>query len=97
MSEVPALTSRVVGDGKFLRLDGQKFYIKGFSYGTFARNSRGDQLPERERMLQDFAQIKRLGANTLRFFTRPSIEVLDDILKSGFRVVLDVPWEKHRQ
>ena len=96
MSQAPVLTSRVVGDGKFLRVDGKKFYIKGFSYGTFARNSRGDQLPERERMLQDLTQIKHLGANTLRLYTRPSVEVLDDILLSGLRVVLDVPWEKHR-
>lgn len=89
-------TDRVVTDGKGFRLNGEKFYVLGLSYGPFAPNSRGVQLPERERMLDDFAQIRRLGANTLRLYTTPTVEVLDDILASGLRVVLDVPWEKHR-
>lgn len=96
MPDDTSFTSRVVGDGKFLRVEGEKFYIKGFAYGPFAQNSRGDQLPDRERMLEDFNQIRQLGANTLRLYTRPSVEVLDDMLQSGLRAVLDVPWEKHR-
>lgn len=87
---------RVVADGKSFCLSGEKFYVRGFSYGPFAPNSHGEQLPEREAMLADFALMRRLGANTVRLYTRPSIGVLDDLLHSGLRVVLDVPWEKHR-
>jgi GT2 family glycosyltransferase len=96
MTESLASAARVVTDGKFLRLGGDKFYVKGFSYGPFKPNSQGGQFPERDRLLEDFAHMRRLGANTLRLYTRPSVEMLDDILLSGLKALLDVPWEKHR-
>ena len=100
MNELPLedldSASRVWVDGKFLRLGESKFYIKGFSYGPFAVNSRGEHLPERSRMVDDLAQMRRLGANTIRLYSVPSPEVLDDVLEQGLRVFLDVPWEKHR-
>jgi glycosyltransferase involved in cell wall biosynthesis len=87
---------RVHCGGKFLRLGQAKFYLKGFSYGPFAPNAAGDFLPPRRKMLQDFEHIVKLGANTIRLYQVPSREVLDDIYEQGLRVILDVPWEKHR-
>src|SRR5262245_59153856 len=88
-------TSPIRVDGKFLRLDGRKFYVKGFCYGPFAQNSNGENLPEREQLFADFAHMRRLGANTIRLYSVPSPAVLDQILEHGLRVFLDVPWEKH--
>ena len=90
------MTARLTTHGKSFRLGPEKFYVKGFSYGPFATNSHGDLLPERDRMSADFARMRELGANTLRLYTLPSSEVLETILESGLRVILDVPWEKHR-
>jgi hypothetical protein len=89
-------TSRVRVDGKFLREERQKFYVKGFCYGPFAENSHGEYLPEPAKMLADLAQMRRLGANTIRLYAVPSPAVLDQVLAQGIRVFLDVPWEKHR-
>lgn len=86
----------VTADGKQFRLGTRRFYIKGFSYGPFSPNSLGEQYPERPQMRDDFDQIGKLGANTLRVYTTPSRAMLDDALESGLRVILDVPWEKHR-
>jgi len=36
-----ATSARVVVDGKFFRLGGKKFYLKGVSYGPFAPDGSG--------------------------------------------------------
>ena len=89
-------TRRVWVDGKFLRLDAQKLYIKGFAYGPFAQNSAGEFLPERSRAVEDLAHMARLGANALRVYQVPPPWLLDEALEHDIRVFVDVPWEKHR-
>jgi O-antigen biosynthesis protein len=88
--------ARVRVDGKLFRLDGRRFYVKGFSYGPFAPNSRGEHLPEREQLHADLKLMRALGANTVRFYSAPSAEVLDSLLNYDLRAIVDVPWEKHR-
>jgi GT2 family glycosyltransferase len=88
--------NRVWVDGKFLREGKRKFYVKGFCYGPFAENSRGENLPEREQMVNDLNHMRSLGANTVRLYSVPSRDVLDQIYELGMRVFVDVPWEKHR-
>lgn len=88
--------ARVSQAGKFFRLEGRKWYLKGFSYGPFSPNEHGENLPERKRMLADFAHIRALGANCLRVYYPPSLRFLDDALDHDLRVFVDVPWEKHR-
>ena len=82
--------------GKFFELDGQKWYLKGLTYGPFAPNSEGLFLPERKRLRADFQQIRELGANCLRLYHRPPKWLLDAALEHDLRVLVDVPWEKHR-
>src|SRR6478609_2616290 len=89
-------TTRVRINGKFFRLGNAKFYIKGFCYGPFARNSAGEYLPEAAQMAKDFRHMHTLGANTVRLYTIPSLATLDAILDHGLRALIDVPWEKHR-
>ncbi|WP_269523504.1 glycosyltransferase [Coraliomargarita parva] len=87
---------RVVAAGKYLRRGKQKFYVKGFSYGPFAPNQAGESLPEPEQVARDFAQIRELGANTVRVYFPPPVWFLDEALKQDLMVFIDVPWEKHR-
>src|SRR4029079_7805640 len=89
------LRQRVRVSGKFFRLGSAKFYIKGFCYGPFDRNSKGDFLPETARMADDFRHMQVLGANTVRLYTIPSLATLDAILEHGLRALIDVPLGKH--
>src|SRR5262245_9299385 len=87
---------RVVTHGKFFRLGGRKWYVKGLTYGPFRPNSRGEFLPERDGWNADLARIHALGANVLRTYHTPPPAFLDDALRHDLRVFIDVPWEKHR-
>src|SRR5687768_16773747 len=89
-------SSRVRVDGKLFRADGRKLYVKGFCYGPFALNSRDEYLPEPAQMAADLEHMRHLGANTIRLYSLPSPVTLDEVHKQGLKVILDVPWEKHR-
>lgn len=81
--------------GKFLRVDGDRFLIKGVSYGTFAPNASGDLFPNSARVAQDFEAIAALEANTVRTYTVPRVELLDEAARCGLRVMVGVPWPQH--
>ena len=53
----------MVTDGKFFRLGGQQFYVRGVTYGPFPPNSYGEPFPSPEPAVRDFAQLRDLGAN----------------------------------
>src|SRR4029079_12357130 len=87
--------TRVRVHGKFFRSGSATFYIKGFCYGPFERNSAGEYLPEASQMAKDFRHMHALGANTVRLYTIPSLATLDAILDHGLRALIDVPLGKH--
>jgi O-antigen biosynthesis protein len=87
---------RVRIDGRLFRVGVTDWYLKGFTYGPFRPNSANQFLPERMRMLEDFAHLRSLGCNAIRLYHRPTVAMLDDALDHGIRVMIDVPWEKHR-
>ncbi|HUG70074.1 MAG TPA: hypothetical protein VMM76_20155, partial [Pirellulaceae bacterium] len=87
---------RVVTCGKFLQLSGQRWFVRGFSYGPFAPNNDGEHLPERSQVCRDFAHMRELGANSFRVYFPPPEWLLDLALEHDLRVFVDVPWEKHR-
>src|SRR5689334_19640920 len=95
--DIPVPTAqRVTVSGKLFELDGRKWYLKGLVYGPFAPNSDGLPLPQRDQLLRDLAHMRELGANCIRLYHPPPVSVLDDLLEHGLRVMVDVPWEKHR-
>ena len=69
MSDIAPLDRPVVS-GKFLQVNGQRYLIKGVSYGTFAPDADGDLFPALPRVAQDFDAIAELEANTVRTYTR---------------------------
>ena len=66
--EIALSGARPAIEGKFLTVNGARFWVKGVTYGTFAPNSLGEPFPEIEQIRDDFA----LGINGLDN-THPSI------------------------
>src|SRR5215207_2804677 len=89
------VSKRVVSSGKFLFAGGEKFFPRGVSYGTFAPDARGDQYPPLNRIAEDFASMRRLGINTVRTYTVPSVAILDEAAAAGLRVMVGLPWSQH--
>jgi GT2 family glycosyltransferase len=82
-------------DGKFLRVDGRRFWVKGVTYGTFAPDAQGHQFPARDVVARDFAGMARHGVNTVRTYTAPEPWVLDEAARAGIRVMVGLPWSQH--
>ena len=61
MAALRTSASRVNADGKFFRLGGKKFYLKGLAYGPFAPNEQQEMFRSREHTARDFQQIRELG------------------------------------
>ncbi len=89
---------RVSVDGKFFRLGEKKFYAKGLAYGPFAPNAGPDRsgFASPEQTASDFAQIQELGANLIRVYHVPSGGFLDLAAQHQLKVLIDIPWNKHR-
>ena len=94
VSERPS-QSPVVTKGKFFFVDGEKFFVKGVTYGPFKPASHGAPFPERPVMERDFTLMRELGANTLRTFTVPPRWLLDLAGEYGLRVIVGIPWAEH--
>ncbi len=81
--------------GKFLWLGGEKFYVKGVTYGTFRPGPDGQERHDPEVVERDFALMARSGVNAVRTYTVPPRWLLDAALRHGLRVMVGLPWEQH--
>jgi len=97
-----ASSARIVTDGKFLRIPpsanargGDRFLIKGVTYGTFAPDADGYQFPPLAQVVEDFRQMASLGINTVRTYTPPRRELLDAAAAEGLHVMVGLPWSQH--
>src|SRR5918996_113453 len=88
-------TDRVAADGKFLRLGDERFLVKGVTYGTFAPDSQGCQFPPPRQVADDFRLMASLGVNTVRTYTPPRHDLLDEAARHGLRVMIGLPWPQH--
>jgi GT2 family glycosyltransferase len=86
---------RVSVDGKFFRLGGKKFYVKGVTYGPLAPNAAGQPFASPEQTAADFAQIRELGANVVRVYHPPPTWFLDLASQHELFLLVDIPWNKH--
>jgi O-antigen biosynthesis protein len=91
----PSIGAPVVADGKFLRCDGERLLVKGVTYGTFAPDTDGCQFPSRQQVAEDFRLMSDLGINTVRTYTAPRIDLLDEAARHGLRVMVGLPWSQH--
>jgi GT2 family glycosyltransferase/sugar lactone lactonase YvrE len=87
--------ARASADGKFLQIGDERFFVKGVTYGTFAPDAEGYQFPSKERVAQDFRLMAELGINTVRTYTPPRLDLLDEAARHGLRVMVGLPWAQH--
>src|SRR5262245_58706025 len=90
-----ASEARIVTDGKFLRLGEERFLVKGVTYGTFAPDGDGYQFPSPAQIAEDFRLMAELGINTVRTYTAPRRDLLDEAARNGLRVMVGLPWPEH--
>ncbi len=91
----PITGARVVRDGKFLLAGTERFLVKGVTYGTFAPDAQGYQFPSPAQVADDFRSMADLGINTVRTYTPPRIDLLDQAARCGLRVMVGLPWSQH--
>jgi O-antigen biosynthesis protein len=82
-------------DGKFLRVDGDRFYVRGVTYGTFAETELG-LFPGLKQVEEDFAAMAAVGINTVRTYTVPGQEILNLAEEAGLKVLMGVWWDDPR-
>src|SRR4051812_9150501 len=85
-------TSAVTVDGKFLRRNGERFWIKGVTYGSFGLNDEGEPYPPFSQLLDDFACMRESGINTVRLYTPPSDRIADAAADAGLLLLPDICW-----
>ncbi len=95
MAALVSSRPRVTVDGKFFRLGGKKFSVKGVTYGPFAPNERGEFFASPEQTTRDFQLIRELGANLVRVYYVPPRWFLDLAIEHELKVFVDIPWGKH--
>jgi len=82
--------------GKFFRMGQERWHLRGLTYGPFPPDRADGFLPDARQRCEDFSLIRDMGANAVRLYHPPPRELLDEALHFGLRVLIDVPWEKHR-
>ena len=83
-------------EGKFLWLDGKKFWVRGVSYGAFAPDSNGQEYQNREIIQRDFAQMAANGFNVVRIpHTMPPRFLLDIAWEHGLWVMVGLSAEQY--
>jgi O-antigen biosynthesis protein len=88
-----ASSTRPSVEGKFLRVAGRRFWIRGVTYGTFLPNAHGELLPEPDVVRRDMERMVAAGVNTVRTYTVPPTSFLDMAWDNGLRVVAGLFWE----
>lgn len=88
-------SKKITVKGKFLYNGGQKFYIKGVTYGTFRPNTSGSHFPSWEIIEKDFAMMKAHGFNAIRTYTVPPPFFFSLAEKYNLKVMVGLPWEQH--
>jgi GT2 family glycosyltransferase len=86
---------RPAARARFLQLDGDKQYIRGVTYGTFADGEPGVPYPDAATVSRDFAAIAASGGNAVRLYTAPPRWLLDLAHENGIVVMVGLAWEEH--
>ena len=92
---MPAASARIATDGKFLRAGDERFLVRGVTYGTFAPDADGWQFPSGQQIADDFRLMASLGLNSVRTYTAPRRDLLDEAARRDLRVMVGLPWSQH--
>jgi GT2 family glycosyltransferase/exo-beta-1,3-glucanase (GH17 family) len=88
--------SRITANGVFLERDGEPFFVRGVTYGSFTPRSDGIPYPETARIRADFEQIAALGLNTVRLYTAPTADLLEAAADRGLYLIVGVDYPDWR-
>jgi glycosyltransferase involved in cell wall biosynthesis len=83
-------------NGRFLCINGERFWIKGVTYGTFRSNENGEPFPARSQVRVDFEQMREAGVNTVRLYTPPPDWLADIAHEFGLYLFPDICWGPRR-
>src|ERR1700756_238155 len=93
--ETIARSPRPTVEGKFLFAGGEKFYVKGVTYGAFRPDHHRREYWDHQRIEADFAQMAANGLNAVRIpHTMPPRSLLDAALRHGLRVMVGLSAEQ---
>lgn len=81
--------------GKFFDIGGEKYTVRGVTYGTFRSGRDGSGFPERGLVERDFGMMAEAGFNAVRTYVPPTEQVLDSAEAHGLRLLVGLPWEQH--
>jgi GT2 family glycosyltransferase len=82
-------------DGRYFTRAGRRLHLQGVTYGPFAPDDHGHQLPADDIVRDDFARMRDAGINAVRVYCTPPEWFLDLADQEEMLVLLDVPWSKH--
>lgn len=91
----PSGTAPVTAAGKLFMRNGEPFYLRGVTYGTFAPDENSDQFPAQKRVLADFRAMAATGFNVVRSYTVPPARVLDAAAECKMQILAGLTWEQH--
>ncbi|MDL5047222.1 glycosyltransferase [Oscillatoria amoena NRMC-F 0135] len=86
---------RIKTNAKFFFRGGQKFFVKGVTYGPFKPYTPGVHLHSPDQTRQDMRLIHDLGANVLRLYHVPPRWFLDMCQEYDLHALITIPWEQH--
>src|SRR5438105_10905248 len=86
---------RPTAQGKILFLGGEKFWVRGISYGTFYMDENRQERLVPDTVEKDFSEMAARGFNVVRVYTAPPPWLLDAALKHGLRVMIGLNWGEH--
>jgi len=78
-----------------LQVGRERFYVRGVTYGTFAKTDLG-LFPRWERAKEDFAAMSAVGINTVRTYTVPEPGLLNLAEEAGLKLLIGVWWDDPR-
>src|SRR5215203_5684805 len=87
-AELPVARVRV--DGKFLARGNQRLTVQGVTYGPFAPDEEGQQIPPRRQVRDDFVAMTEGGINAIRTYHVPPEWVLGLADEHGINVFIDI-------
>lgn len=82
--------------GRFLVVNGSRFWVKGVTYGTFRPNEDGEPYPSRQKVREDFTRMRETGINTIRLYTPPPDWLADVAAEAGLHIIADICWGPRR-
>ena len=82
-------------DGKFFRLKGDIWRLRGLTYGPFGKDPEVDAFPGMDRARNDLEFIHALGFNTLRIYHEPPKWFMDLAAEHSLKLWVDIPWGQH--